>query len=150
MEASGAKWRQQIGLNFGTVTLGALRAGLSFAPLDPKARAALETIRNAEVGIYELASESGLPDGAATLAATDGVLNARGWERVVGVLHGEELVSVYLPGKTISARRIKCCVLVLSERRMILVRATANLEPLLECLRNQSHVRAKLRSLAAS
>ncbi len=34
--ASGAEWRQQIGLNVGSVTLGLVRAGLSFAPLDPK------------------------------------------------------------------------------------------------------------------
>ena len=149
MEASGVEWRQQIGLNIGRFTFGAVRAGLSFVTLDPEARAAVQAVRGAEVGIYELVSERSHPDGAAMLAVADKVLNDRGWERVVGVLDGEELVSVYLPAKTISARRVKCCVVVFDGQRMVMVRATANLEPLLECLRNQTDIRANLRSLAS-
>jgi hypothetical protein len=148
MQASGVEWRQQIGLNVGSLTFGALRAGLSFFPLDPEARAAVQAVRGAEVGIYELESTRD-PDSAAMLAVADRVLNARGWERVVGVLHGDELVGVYLPAKPFSARRVKCCVLVFDGNRMVMVRATTNLKPLLECLRNQTDIHANLRSLAA-
>jgi len=150
MEASGVEWRQQIGLNIGSLTFGAVRAGLCLVPLDSEARAAVQTVRGAEVGIYELVSDRSRPDGAAMLAVADQVLNNRGWERVVGVLHDDELVGVYLPAKTISARRVKCCVLVFDGQRMVLIWATANLEPLLECLRTQTDLREMLPSLAAS
>jgi len=150
MDASGVEWQQQISLNIGSLTFAAVRAGLLFVPLDSEARAAVEAVRGAEVGIYQLTSDRNRPDSAAMLAVADRVLNDRGWERVVGVLHGEELVSVYLPAKTISARRVNCCVLVFDGERMIMVRATANLEPLLQCLRTETNLRAKLPSLAAS
>ena len=83
------------------------------------------------------------------LTAADTVLNARGWERLVGVLDGEELVSVYVPGKVTSARQVKCCALVFDGRQMVLVSARADVEPLLQYLRNQSDLRARIRSLAA-
>jgi len=148
MEASGVEWRQQIGLNIGGATFGALRAGLSFLPLDSEARAAVQTVRGAEVGIYELDSVTKLPDNAAMLAIADKVLSSRGWERVVGVIDDEKLVGVYLPAKAISARRMKCCVMVFDGYRMILVSARANLEPLLECLDDKIDLSAKMRSLA--
>ena len=149
MKASGVAWRQHIGLNIGSVTLGVVRAGLCFAPLDAKARAAVQAVRGVEVGIYELPPGTKPPDHTAMLAVADTVLNARGWERVVGVLEGEELLSVYVPGEAISARQMKCCVLVFDGRQMVVACATANVESLLECLRNQTDLRAKVRSLAA-
>ena len=147
MEASGVEWRQQLGLNIGSLTWGAVRAGLSFVPLDSEARAAVQAVRGAEVGIYELASGPKRPDCAAMLAVADRVLNERAWERLVGVLDGENLVSVYLPANTVSARRVKCCVVVFDGRRMVLVSARANVEPLLQCLGDQTDLRARMRSL---
>jgi len=149
MKASGVEWRQHIGLNIGRGTFGVVRTGLSFVPLDPKAQAAIQAARGVEVGIYELSPGAKAPDGAAMLAGADKVLNARGWERVVGVLDGEDLVGVYLPREAILAQQVKCCVMVFDGRQMVLVSARANVEPLLECLRNQPDWRAKVRSLAA-
>ena len=149
MEASGGEWRQQIGLNIGGVTMGAIRTGFSFAPLDARARAAVQTVRGAEVGIYKLVSGTKSPNCASMLTVADKVLNARGWERVVGVMDGEDLVGVYIPAKTISTGRVKCCVMVFDGRQMVLVSAKADVEPLLQCLRNQTNLCAKVRSLAA-
>ena len=149
MKASGVEWRQQIGLNIGSVTLGVVRAGLSFVPLDFEARAAVQSVRGVEVGIYELATGAKPPDCAAMLAAADTLLTERGWERLVGVLNGEELVSVYVPGKDISARQMKCCVLVFDGRQMVMASAKADIEPLLQRLRSRPDLRAKVRSLAA-
>lgn len=148
MKASGVEWQQNIGLNIGGTTLSLVRAGVSLAPLDAHARAAVQTVRGVEVGIYELTAGAKPPDCAAMLAAADTVLNARGWERVVGVLDGEELVSVYVPSEAIMARQVKCCVLVFDGQQMVLVSARADVEPLWECLRNQTDLRAKVRSLA--
>ncbi len=147
-KASGAEWRQHFGLNIGRATFGVARAGLAFVPLDPEARAAVQTVRGVEVGIYELRAGSKTPDRAAMLATADSVLNARGWERLVGVLDGEGLVGVYVPGEAISTRQVKCCVLAFDGRQMVVVSSRLDVEPLWQCLQDQSGLRAKVRSLA--
>ena len=148
MKASGVEWRQSIGLNIGSATLGAVRAGLSFVPLDSKARAVVRSVRGVEVSIYELAAGTKSPDSAALLDAADTVLSDRGWERLVCVLDREELVGVYVPRKAILARQMKCCVLVFDGRQMIVVSARVDAEPMLRCLQNQSNLPAGVRSLA--
>jgi len=82
------------------------------------------------------------------LVAADSAMNARGWERVVGVIHGHDLVAVYLPGKDTSASRVKCCVLVFNGKKMVVVSARGNLEPLFQYAFNQSDFRAQVRKLA--
>jgi hypothetical protein len=149
MKASGVEWRQNLGLNLGSMTLGVVRAGLSLAPLDAQARAAVQTLRGIEVGIYERTPGTKPPNRADLLAAADTVLNARGWERVVGVLHGEELVCVYVPATAIASRQVKCCVLVFDGPQMVVVSGRANIQPLWECLRHRTNLRATVQTLAA-
>lgn len=149
LQASGAEWRQQLCLNAGGLTFGAVRSALAFLQLDPEARAAVHAVRSAEVGIYETTSDQDRPDCVAMLDAADRALNDRNWERVVGVLDGENLVCVYLPAGLLSSRRMKCCVVVFDGRHMVVVQATANIKPLLECLRNHYDLGGKLTSLAA-
>lgn len=147
-QASDVEWRQHIGLNVGSVTLGLARAGLSFAPLEPEARTAIRTVRGVEVGIYELATGSKSPDRVAMLAAADRAMNSRGWERVVGVLEKKEMVGVYLPTQLGSVHRVKACVVVFDGRQMVVVSARADLEPLLDFLRDQNDWPSKVRLLA--
>jgi hypothetical protein len=132
IKSSGVEWRQRIALNAGGLTLSAVRAGLSFVHLDAGARAALQSVRGAEVGVYQLPSGAKPPDRAAMLAAADAAMTARGWDRVVGVMDGRDLVTVYLPDKTASACRMKCCLMVFDGQEMVVVSARANLEPLLK------------------
>jgi hypothetical protein len=148
IRSSGVEWRQQIALNAGRLTLGAVRAGLSCARLDPGARAALQSIRTAGVGVYQLPSGTPPPDRAAMLAAADSAMTARGWERVVGVMDGQDLVTVYLPGKNVSVHRLKCCVMVFDGEEMVLVSAQGNLEPLLKYALDQPGLGAQARRLA--
>jgi hypothetical protein len=150
IKSSGVEWRQQIALNAGCLTLGAVRAGLSCArlKLDPGARAALQSIRAAGVGVYQLPSGTPAPDRAAMLAAADSAMTARGWERVVGVMDGKDLFAVYLPGKNVSVHRLKCCVMVFDGEEMVLVSAQGNLEPLLEYALDQPGLGAQARRLA--
>lgn len=151
-QASGATWRKQIGLNIGSITLGAVRGGLSFARLDPEAQEVLQAargIKGVEVGVYELNSESSAPDRAAMLTVADSVMSARGWERAVGVLEGDQMVGVFLPARITSPSRMKCCVVVLNGRQLVIVSARADLEPLLEWLQNQPDWRDGMRTLAS-
>ena len=131
IKSSGVEWRQQIALNAGTLTLGAVRAGLSCVKLDPGARAALQSVRTAGVGVYQLPPGTPPPDRAAMLTAADSAMTARGWERMVGVMDGHDLVTVYLP-KNVAVHRLKCCVMVFDGEEMVLVSAQGNLEPLLK------------------
>ena len=147
IKSSGVEWRRRIALNAGGLPLSAVRAGLSFVKLDAGARAALQSVRSAEVGVYQLPSGAKPPDRAAMLAAADAAMAGRGWDRVVGVMDGQDLVAVYLPDEIASARRMKCCVMVFDGREMVVVSARANLEPLIEYALAQPDVAAKVRSL---
>lgn len=147
IKSSGIEWRQQIALNAGTLTLGAVRAGLSCARLDPAAHAALQSVRTAGVGVYQLPAGTPPPDRAAMLAAADSAMTARGWERAVGVMDGRDLVTVYLP-KKVSVHRLKCCVMVFDGKEMVLVSAQGNLEPLLKYAFAQPGLGAQARRLA--
>src|SRR5579859_2021465 len=147
MKSSGVEWRQQIALNVGHLTLGAVRAGLSCARLGPEARAAVQSVRSAEVGVYQLASGTPSPDRVAMLAAADSAMTIRGWERVVSVMDGRNLVAVYLSGKNISVNRLKCCVLVFDGKEMVLVSIQGNPEPLLKYAFDQAGLDAQARSL---
>ena len=147
MKSSGVEWRQRIALNAGLLTLDAVRAGLSCARLDPGARAAVQSVRSAEVGVYQLASGTPSPDRVAMLAAADSAMTIRGWERVVSVMDGRNLVAVYLSEKNISVNRLKCCVLVFDGKEMVLVSIQGNPEPLLKYAFDQAGLDAQARSL---
>lgn len=149
-QASGAEWHKKIGLNIGNLTLGVARGALQFTQLEPEAQTALRAARGVEVGIYELAPDSRTPDCAAMLNAADEAMRRRGWERVVGVLDGAEMVGVFLPAKMTSASRAKCCVVVLDDRNLVLVTGGADLQPLLELAQNKTGWRTKLAQFASN
>ena len=148
IKSSGVEWREQIALNVGSLTLGIVRAGLSCVHLDAEARAALRAVRGVEVAIYQLSAEAKPPDRAAMLAAADAAMTVRGWERLVAVMDGADLVTVYMPVKTNSVQRMKCCAMVFDGRQMIVASARANLAPLLQCVLHQSAAQTKRRLLS--
>jgi len=141
IKSRGGEWRQQIALNAGRLTLYAVRVGLAGVRLDPGARAALQSIQTAGVGVYQLASGTPPPDRAAMLAAADSAMTARGWERVVGVLDGHDLVAVYMPEKNVSVHHLKCCVLVFDGKEMVLVSVQGNPQPILTYALNRTDSR---------
>jgi hypothetical protein len=147
IKSSGVEWRQQIALNAGWLIFGGVRAGLSCIRLDPAARAALQCVQAAGVGVYQLPAGTAPPNRAAMLAAADSAMTARGWERVVGVMDRRDLVAVYSP-KNVSARRLKCCVLVFDGKEMVLVSAQANPEPLVSYALTQPGIGAQTRWFA--
>ena len=148
IKSSDVAWRQQFALNASYPVLGAIRAGSSFVKLNPGARVAVQSVRSAGVGVYQLASKAPSPDRGAMLAAADSTMTARGWKRVVGVMDGKELVAIYLPEKKISIHRLKCCVLVFDGKELILVSVQGNPEPLLRYAFDQASLHAQTRSLA--
>ena len=75
---------------------------------------------------------TGMLSAAQIIPPCDKVMEARGWNRLVGVLQADELVAVYAPREPDSARDVSVCVVVLHERELVLVRVRADWEPLLE------------------
>ena len=75
------------------------------------------------------------------LGAADSAMNRRGWDRVVGVLDGEDMVAVYVSSKTTSCRLLECCVVVFDGEQMVVASARGNLEPLLKLTQNRFNIR---------
>jgi hypothetical protein len=125
-------WSKKIALNVGFLTTGVVRAGSHLFKLAPEPRAAFDSIRGAEVGIYKLQGTAGWVDSGAILARADKAMSARRWDRVVAVSHENELVAVYVPRRGLSSERLRCCVLVLEGGNLIVAGASGNLEPLLQ------------------
>jgi hypothetical protein len=132
MESSGQPWRQKLALNAGGITTSLLRQGLSLTWLDPKAQTALQTVRAAQVGIYELPAGAKAPPSRVILEATDARMRRDGWERLLCAADGQNLVAVYVPSATTSLKRVKCSVLVLGGKQMVLASVQVNLHPLLQ------------------
>ncbi len=132
MNSVSGTWNKKIALNVGFFTTGLIRAGSHFFNLPPEPRAAFDAIRGAEVGVYQLQGAAGWVDHRAILARADEEMTARRWDRVVGVSRENQLVAVYVPKRGLSSQRMRCCVLVLEGRNLIVVGASGNVEPLLE------------------
>jgi hypothetical protein len=137
LTSSDAAWQPRFAFNVGNLTLSALRAGLSHADIPSEGRAALQSLRGAEVAICQLPAAAEPPDRAVMLCAADRAMAARGWDRIVGVMDGRALVAAYLPRNAAPARPLKVCAVVFDGRELVVVGVRANLTPLLECLQSQ-------------
>jgi hypothetical protein len=132
MASVDGAWNKKIALNVGFLTTGLVRAGSHLFKLAPEPQAAFDSIRGAEVGIYKLQGSAGWVDHGAILARADKAMSARRWDRIVGVSREKELVAVYVPRRGLATSRMKCCVLVLQGRDLIVAGASGNLDPLIE------------------
>ena len=118
--------------NLGPVTFWAVRTGLGFAPLEPEARMALRAVRAAEVSYSQRSHPGGKLDPATMLADADRAMTARGWERIVGVREGEDLVAVYVPKNLRSPRDVRFCVALVGAEELVVAAGRSNLEPLMD------------------
>jgi hypothetical protein len=146
--AGDGTWNKKIALNVGFFTTGLVRTGSRFFKMSPEPRAAFESIRGAEVGVYKLDKSAGWVNTSAILARADKAMSARRWDRVVGVSHKHELVAVYLPRRGFSAEHMKCCVLVLHGRDLVIAGVSGNLEPLLQLAQSKVDLDEATRSFA--
>jgi len=131
MKTIPGQWEKQIALHVGPVTTGLIRFGSQFLALEAEPRAALDTLHGAEVGIYRLQGAPGSFDRRLVLERADKAMSRRGWDRVVGVIEGRQIVAVYFPHRGLSTKRMKCCVMVFQDRDLVVALARGNLEPLM-------------------
>ena len=137
MNSAAADWNEKIEIGVGALTLNLARAGLAFVDLDAEARTALQSVRGAEVGVYQLRYRHKPLQHSAMLSAADKAMASRGWDRIVGVMSQRELVAIYVRNDVRSARNVKVCLLTLNGREMVVASARSNLEPLMELAFNR-------------
>jgi hypothetical protein len=132
MDGVHGEWDTRFAFHVGRITTFLAQAGMHFVHLPPEARTALDAARGAEAGIYRLRQAVANLDPAAVFTAADKAMKSRGWERLVGVAKGCELVAVYVPVKSFSAKHTSLCVAVLHDRDLVVASARCNAEPLLQ------------------
>ena len=139
LSSSSDTWHPKITLNIGGVTTGLARMGLRFVNLPPEARAAANAVRGVEVGVYELEDEQRHDNPSQVIARADKAMGAQGWMRAVGVIERDQLVAVYVPAKGLKAGRVKCCVLVVDKRELVVASVRADAKPLMELVTGRLH-----------
>lgn len=137
IESLPGQCEKRLAVHVGGLTLGLARFGSRFFNLPPEPKAALAALHGAEVGVYELRHAPSALDYSAVFTAADKSMRRRGWERIVGVIQGSQLVAVYTPRDLRAPERMACCILVLNERKLVVAAARGNLEPLLEVARQR-------------
>ena len=136
MNSVPGTWNKKIALHVGAVTTAVVRAGSRYLKLGPEPRAALDAVHGASVGIYKLQQEIQPMDAGVILSHADKAMSSHGWVRAFAFSKERQLVAVYSPQRGLSARSLKCCLLVLQDRDLVVVSAHGNLEPLFDIVRN--------------
>jgi hypothetical protein len=127
---SPAEWNRQIELGVGRLPVAAIRAGLRWVDLDPKARTAARALRSADVGVYQHRKGADAAERSLVMNRVVSVMERRSFEPVVTVRDGDDLVQVFLPKRIGSNRNVRTCVLVMDEENLILVSARLDVEAL--------------------
>ncbi len=143
-------WHKEAEVHVGGFPLALARTALRFVPVDPEVRQALRALRNAEVSVHARHADGPATDLGVMLTDADRVMEARGWERLVGVVDRHDLVLVYVRKDLSSAHDIETSVLVLEPRHLVVVSARADLGPLLELARRRPEWQEGHRRLQAA
>ena len=126
--------QKRLALNLGATTFGLVRFAGCIPSLPPEARAAMKTVRSAEVGVFQLSSgtkEKDL-DRTAILSRADTAMSRKGWDRIVGVIKDREVVAIYTPRRSTNPRKLTFCLLVCKEQELVVARVSGDPQPLLE------------------
>jgi hypothetical protein len=123
---------KRVAVSVGWFSTALIRFGSRFFTMPAEPRAALGSIRGASVGVYQLEQDPTPSSVRRMVASADARMKAFGWDRVIGVSKERELVAVYFPHRGVSVNRLRCCVLVLQQRDLVIVSAVGDIEPLLD------------------
>lgn len=133
MASGHSALNRQAELRLGWLPLTAVRLGLRWGDLDPEVKLALDSIRSVEAGVYA-SDDEGPANFAGLMAAGDGALRPLGWDRIVGVVHEGDVVSVYSHDTPGDPEDLHFCVLVHHEGRLVLAAIRCRAGPLLAML----------------
>ena len=139
------QWEKELEVKVPSIVFWAGRRVGSFLDLDPDVRDALRTVRGAQVGVYRLHETPTRRQLIELLKASDSAMTRRGWDRVVVVLDRHDLVAVYLPDQAAALDQVRACVMVLSDRELVMASVAGNLEPLMKLAQRHLPERRQLR-----
>ncbi len=122
---------KRIALHAGFFTTGAARLVSQWLKIPVEAHAAIDSVRGIEVGVYRLEQALDAHAEQAVMAGADKALLRRGWQKIVGVTNPDGLVAVYCPD-SIGASKVRCCVLVVQGRDMVVAGVRANPSELID------------------
>ena len=132
---SGVEEKFEFGVGMFSVGLAKLAA--RFVEIPPEAHTALGSLKNAECSVYEFTRRRGSL--ASILQEADEAMEARDCERLIGVIHENQLVAVYVPKGMKSARNLKASVLVLNDKQLICASAQADARDLFGLAMMKAH-----------
>ena len=125
--------RTQVQVTAGPILLTLARMVISFFEgVPPEARIALGAVRNASVGVYQLAENVSPTERSQMFFAADEIMHDRGWTRVVGVKNPDSLVMVYLPEGEHGGSTERVCVAVCSDEHLIVVSGKVHMDRLMD------------------
>lgn len=128
-------WRTDPQIQFsigpGILSIGRM-AALCIDDIPFEARQALGAVKGASVGIYHLDRGAAAADPARLMAAADQRLKTKGWDRIVSVADGRDLVLVYMPRDWDESEDLEVCIAVCDGNELVVVSATARAQPLIE------------------
>ena len=139
LRGHSGQFQKQMELSLGGVHCGLIRFGLGFAPLPDEARAAVASLKAAEVAVYELHGQDHGAIRTERFVAADEVMSKRGWERLVGVVDRDQLVMIFVPREVRSEGDLRFCLAVQDLSQLVVVSARTDLEPLLELSAQRLH-----------
>ncbi|HEY0945112.1 MAG TPA: hypothetical protein VGD81_07580 [Opitutaceae bacterium] len=138
--------RPELGIQVsaGPFLLGVVRGVLHFIPDVPtEAHQALEAVRSASVGVYQLKDPIGASVRSELLAAAEALMVRRGWTRAVGVRDGDDTVMVFAPADLSDDGPVRVCVAVCSHREVVVVEARVAPDLLAELVATHGAVLAR-------
>jgi len=132
MAATGGGWHTKVQLSVGRATLALVRTGLTFAHGKDieQARLALDAVKCASVGVYDLPHDPATWSPAELLGDTDARMQRRGWTRLVGVAEDHKTVLIYTSDDAGKSDTLDLCLAVVEGRQLVVVSTTVDADRL--------------------
>lgn len=138
LQHSGGGWRWQGAGRVGSIPLTLARLTTQFVPdVPPEARLALSAARSGEVAVYHRSGNPRKGNFPALMVDADRVMHARGWERFIGVVDGDQCVGMYAPSGQTSESHTEATLFMVTKGELVVASATTDLRPLVQLVRSQ-------------
>jgi|KBSSwiStaDraftv2_1062776.scaffolds.fasta_scaffold532002_2 hypothetical protein len=130
LDAGFTRADEKIEIGVGFFTVGLARLASKYVDIPDEARTALSSLKQAECAVYEVHQRR--ESLASILRDADKAMEHRACDRLVGVIHENQLVAVYVPHDMNSAHDVKASVLVLNGKQLVCATARADARDLVQ------------------
>lgn len=140
-ETESGRWVEKVEVAVKGRFFPVVGLGMRLTSVDPRIARLVRGASEVAVRVYErrpaplAVKPGGLPTGRLLLDTVSERLVGLEWERVVGVMDGDQTVAVFLPAGWDGLGDVTCCVLVRGARELVMVSARMDPRPLIELAR---------------